>query len=88
MPLYTLRNVQTGEIRKTTDPGRALLTGRWKDIGKFKGPVLRALAARAPYFHNGSATTLDDVLDFYEGRFGIGLTLQERSDLLAFLRAL
>ena len=34
----------TGAVRKTTDPGRALLTGKWKDIGKFKGPVLRGLA--------------------------------------------
>ena len=88
MPLYTLRRLSTGETVQTTDPGRAMVTGKWTDIGKFKGPVLRALAARAPYFHNGSATTLDDVLDFYEGRFGIGLTSQERSDLLAFLRAL
>ena len=38
MPLYTLQNIQTGESRTTTDPGRALLTGRWSDIGKFKGP--------------------------------------------------
>jgi cytochrome c peroxidase len=88
MPLYTLRRLSTGETVQTTDPGRAMVTGRWADIGKFKGPVLRALAARAPYFHNGSAATLDEVLDFYESRFQIGLSPQERSDLLAFLRAL
>ena len=88
MPLYTLRRLSTGETVQTTDPGRAMVTGKWTDIGKFKGPVLRALAARAPYFHNGSATTLEDVLEFYESRFHIGLTPQERSDLLAFLRAL
>src|SRR5207249_8584681 len=34
MPLYTLRNKNTGQTRKTTDPGRALLTGKWKDIGR------------------------------------------------------
>ena len=88
MPLYTLRNLTTGETRQTTDPGRALLTGRWKDIGKFKGPVLRALASRAPYFHDGSAADFDDVLDFYDTRFGIGLTPRERADLIAFLNAL
>ena len=88
LPVYTLRNIETGETVETTDPGRALISGKWKDIGRFKGPVLRALAARAPYFHNGSAETLDEVLDFYERRFQIGLTPQERSDLLAFLRAL
>ena len=88
MPLYTLQNLATGETRQTTDPGRALITGHWADIGKFKGPILRGLAARAPYFHNGFAADLDAVLDFYEDRFEIDFTEQERKDLLAFLHAL
>jgi cytochrome c peroxidase len=87
-PLYTLRNLATGETLQTTDPGRALITGKWADIGKFKGPTLRALSSRAPYFHNGSAASLDDVVSFYDARFGIGLSTQERSDLVAFLRTL
>jgi len=86
MPLYTLQNLATGETVQTTDPGRALVTGKWKDIGKFKGPILRGLAARAPYFHNGSAASLADVVAFYNTRFGIGLTDGEISDLVAFLR--
>jgi len=77
-----------GTIIQTTDPGRALITGKWADIGKFKGPILRALASRAPYFHNGFAASLEAVVDFYESRFGIGLTAQEKADLVAFLRAL
>jgi cytochrome c peroxidase len=88
LPVYTLRHRITGQTVETTDPGRALISGKWNDVGRFKGPILRALAARAPYFHNGSAMTLDEVLDFYERRFQIGLTPQERADLLAFLRAL
>ena len=88
MPLYTLRNKTTGEIRQTTDPGRALISGKWKHIGRFKGPILRALAARAPYFHNGLAADLAAVIDFYDGRFAIGLTAQDKSDLVAFLRTL
>ncbi len=88
LPVYTLRNTTTGERVETTDPGRALISGKWRDIGRFKGPVLRALSSRAPYFHNGAAATLEEVVDFYERRFGIGLTVQERADLLAFLRAL
>lgn len=88
LPLYTLRNLTTGEERQTTDPGLALITGKWNDIGKFKGPVLRGLAGRAPYFHNGSAEDLDAVLDFYEDRFGVSFTEQERQDLIAFLNAL
>src|SRR5262249_28255556 len=66
MPLYTLRDNATGKIVQTTDPGLALITGKWADIGKFKGPILRGLAARPPYFHNGSAANLDQVVDFYD----------------------
>lgn len=88
MPLYTLRNRATGATRQTTDPGRALLTGRWKDIGKFKGPVLRGLASRATYFHDGSAADFEEVIDMYNTRFDIGFTEQEKADLIAFLNAL
>ncbi len=68
--------------------GRAMITGKCADIGKTKGPILRGLAARAPYFHNGGAASLEDVVGFYNRRFRIGLSERERSDLLAFLRAL
>ena len=88
MPLYTLRNNATGATVRTTDPGRALITGKWADIGKFKGPILRGLMMRPPFFHDGSAATLTDVITFYNTRFSIGLTTQEQSDLLAFLQAL
>ena len=88
LPVITLKNNTTGAIVQTTDPGRALITGKWADIGKFKGPVLRGLAARAPYFHNGSAASLGDVIDFYNTRFGVGITSQEKADLIAFLNAL
>jgi cytochrome c peroxidase len=88
LPLYTLRNKSTGATFQTTDPGRALITGKWKDLSRFKGPILRGLAARAPYFHNGSAASLSEAVDFYDGRFGIGFTAQEKADLVAFLRSL
>ena len=88
MPLYTLRNKSTGETTQTTDPGRALITGKWRDIGRFKGPILRAVATRAPYFHNGFAADLEAVVNFYNDRFDIGFTDQERRDLVAFLRTL
>jgi hypothetical protein len=73
---------------QTTDPGRAMVTGHFSDVARFKGPVLRGLAARAPYFHNGSAQSLLDVVNFYDARFHIGFTAQEKSDLVAFLGAL
>ena len=88
LPVFTLVNVATNETVQTTDPGRALITGKWADIGKLKGPILRGLASRAPYFHNGSGTTLADVVTFYEKRFNISFTLQEKADLVAFLNTL
>jgi hypothetical protein len=88
LPVFTLQNKTTHETITTTDPGRALVTGLWVDVGKVKGPVLRGLAARAPYFHNGSGGSLNDVLEFYNQRFNIGFTSQEKEDLIAFLNSL
>jgi cytochrome c peroxidase len=88
LPLFLLARKGGRETVQTTDPGRAIITGKWDDVGKTKGPILRALSGRAPYFHNGSAATLADVVEFYDTRFAIGLTAQEKSDLVAFLRSL
>jgi hypothetical protein len=88
LPIITLQNKTTHEIKTTTDPGRALITGLWKDVGRLKGPILRGLASRAPYFHNGSAQTLGDVVDFYNTRFGISFSPQDKEDLVAFLNSL
>ena len=88
LPVFTLENETTHEIKRTTDPGRALITGLWRDVGRLKGPILRGLSSRAPYFHNGSADSLGDVVDFYDKRFSIGLTPQEKKDLIAFLSVL
>jgi cytochrome c peroxidase len=88
LPLYTLQNKSTGEQQQTTDPGRALITGLWKDVGRFKVPTLRNLAARAPYFHNGSAATLNDVVDHYIAALNFSFTDSEKADLVAFLSAL
>jgi cytochrome c peroxidase len=65
-----------------------MISGKCADIGKVKGPVLRGLAARAPYFHNGAAATLDDAVDFYDQRFNLNLTQQQKADLVAFLQTL
>jgi mono/diheme cytochrome c family protein len=88
LPLYTFQNRATGETRQLTDAGRGNVTGLWSDLGRFKTPTLRALAARAPYFHNGIANTLEDVVRHYEARLGFVFTDQERADLVAFLNAL
>lgn len=88
LPLYTLRNNATGETVQTSDPGSAMVSGRWRDIGKVKTPNLRGLEARSPYFHNGSAREIEDVVAFYDRRFRIGLSPQEAADLAAFLKVL
>lgn len=73
---------------KLTDLGRGLITGKWKQLGRFKGPILRGMPARTPFFHNGFGTDSSKVLDFYEDRFGIVLSTQQRADLINFLNAL
>jgi len=88
LPLYTLRNSATGETIATSDPGAAMLSGKWKDIGRFKVPSLRGLESRSPYFHNGSAGSIEELVKFYDTRFAIGYTPQEAADLAAFLKAL
>jgi cytochrome c peroxidase len=91
LPVFTIwctSGPLAGQIVEVTDPGRALITGKCADIGKLKGPILRGLAARAPYFHNGSAATLADVVEFYSQRFDIGFSDQQKADLAAFLSAL
>ena len=57
-------------------------------VGKTKGPILRGLSSRAPYFHNGSAQTLLDIVHFYETRFGLVLSKQDELDLVNFLSVL
>lgn len=81
------------------DEGRSAVTGNPADRGRFKTPGLRNVALRAPYFHNGSAETLADVVAFYDrgGDFALnqdpliqplGLSPGQRAALVAFLEAL
>jgi cytochrome c peroxidase len=88
LPVYTVICNATSQIYSVTDLGRAMITGRCADIGKTKGPVLRALSARAPYFHNGSAATLEIAVEFYDQRFNLNLSKEQKADLVAFLKSL
>ncbi|XYH95704.1 hypothetical protein ACMHYB_49210 [Sorangium sp. So ce1128] len=88
LPLYTFREKSSGALVKTTDPGRALISGRWADMNRFKVPGLRGLAVRRPYFHDGSAATIAVAVDHHDQRFGIGLSPSEKEALVAFLSAL
>lgn len=83
----------------TGDLGRYGWTKKEEDRGRFKTPTLRALTDRAPYMHDGSLNTLEEVVDFYNqgarpnphldpAIAPLGLTREEVQDLVAFLRAL
>lgn len=81
------------------DLGRYEVTKQEKDKGKFKTPSLRGVAKTAPYFHDGSFSTLEEVVDFYSDgakpnpyidpiHKPLYLTEREKKDLVAFLKAL
>jgi hypothetical protein len=95
MPLFKLTCRQDlpphpflGREIYTQDPGRALITGKCEDIGAIVMQQFRGLAARPPYFSNGSASNLREVVDFYDRRYNIQYTEQEKQDLVNFLSVL
>jgi cytochrome c peroxidase len=81
-------NAGQAESFYTTDPGKALISGNCADFNRVKGPILRGLAARAPYFHNGAAANLREVVNFYNQRFQMALTEKQKNELVAFLNSL
>jgi cytochrome c peroxidase len=87
LPVFNVQCTD-GTTFQVTDLGVAMISGKCEDIGKTKVPVLRGLAGRSPYFHNGSVLEIEDLINFYDQRFQIGLTPQEKSDLGAFLETL
>lgn len=82
------------------DRGRALVTGKERDVGKFKTPTLRNVAVSAPYMNEGNFATLDEVIDHYDKGGNpfiykdterirpLALSLAEKRRLRAFLEAL
>lgn len=96
--------VETDVARLASEPGAAelgryLVTKQPKDIGAFKTPGLREIAHIAPYMHDGSEPTLETMIDFYDkggvpnpnldgGMRPLGLTVEEKKDLVEFLKAL
>ncbi len=87
LPLFRI-TCASGRVVELHDPGRALISGKCADTGAIVMQQFRGLTARAPYFANGSAATLADVVEFYDARFKLGLTAQEKSDLALFLSVL
>jgi hypothetical protein len=77
-----------GRVIYTSDPGRALISGKCADVGSIVMQQLRGLSARAPYFSSGSAKSLREVVDYYDRRFDIKYNDQEKQDLINFLSVL
>ena len=94
LPVYLITNCPNPQNARqklefyTSDPGKGLISGKCSDVNRIKGPVLRGLAARAPYFHNGAAENLDEVVNFYNQRFQMQLTDTQKKQLVAFLNSL
>jgi cytochrome c peroxidase len=92
-------NLGIGADKTPQDPGRYGLTGVSEDWGRFRTPTLRNVALTAPYFHDGSAATLNDVIEVYNrggnpnrnldpAMHPLHLTPQQKQDLLRFLESL
>ncbi len=88
MAVFTFQSRVDGSIKHSTDPGLGLRDGSFANLNRFKVPTLRGLASRAPYFHGGTARTLEQVVRHYEAELGFEFTARERADLVAFLQAL
>jgi cytochrome c peroxidase len=97
------RNIGLFNGRELNDSGRAIISGKKEDAGKFKIPGLRNVASTAPYMHNGKFKALKEVIEFYNDPARVvpdginrdsllskplGLTPREKSDLEAFLISL
>ena len=99
-PLFTNYEYENvGLYVNYADSGRARISHLEEDKGKFKVPTLRNIEITAPYMHNGSMTSLAEVIDhFNSGGVGhlnqsskvkpLGLSEQEKQDLVAFLKTL
>ena len=88
MAVFTFQSRVDGTLLQTTDPGRGIRSGLFKELNKFKTPNIRGLTTRAPYFHGGTAETLEDVVRHYEVELGFNFTAEEEADLVAFMKAL
>jgi len=91
LPVFTVvctSGPLAGKTFQVTDLGVAMISGQCADIGKTKVPIIRGIAGRSPYFHNGAAPEITNLIDFYDQRFSIGLTDQQKADLAVFLESL
>ncbi len=97
------KNIGLYDGRELNDAGLYNITKKETDKGKFKTPGLRNVAVTAPYMHNGKFKTLEQVMTYYNNpnafvddpiniddalKKPLGLTMQEKKDIIAFLKTL
>jgi cytochrome c peroxidase len=97
------KNIGLYDERQFTDKGRYEVTKKAADLGRFKVPGLRNVALTPPYMHNGMFNTLEEVVEYYNNPYKfvpkpinmdtilinpLNLSLEEKSDLVAFMKAL
>jgi cytochrome c peroxidase len=112
-PFHNIGLYNVGGTGAYPEPNRGVmeLSGLFKDMGAFRAPSLRNVAVTAPYMHDGSVATLEEVVDIFaeggrnvttgpyagDGRLNpyksalirpLGLTAQDKADLVAFLKTL
>jgi mono/diheme cytochrome c family protein len=85
-PLFT--DVNEGILHTAEEVGQSPLYAERTTTKMYRTTPLRALWQHPPYFHDGSATTLMDVVNHYQGHFNLGLTDQQKSDLVEYLKSL
>ncbi len=91
--------VRAAKEKKLSELGRFIVTGKVSELGAFKTPTLRNIALTAPYMHDGSEATLEDVVELYDrggnpnprldgGIRPLDLTEREKADLVEFMKSL
>jgi cytochrome c peroxidase len=80
--------VNLGRLHLAEETGMDAAYAARTSTKRYRTTPLRGLWQHAPYFHDGSAATLDDVVEHYDQVRGLGLSVQQRADLLAYLKTL
>ncbi len=81
-------DVNEGKLHTAAEVGQDPTAALRSVTGKYRTTPLRGLQQHPPYFHNGSAATLDDVVTHYNTLMNLGLTTQQRADLVQYLKTL
>ena len=90
--VWTINDGGIPRVIVSPDIGLAAITGKWLDVNKFKIPSLWGSNERAPFFHDNSAKTVEEMVDHYANfaapTFRVVLTPQDKADIIAYMKLL